>query len=76
MLRRYPWLSLLMLLVVGTSTAYALTEMVRGEWLIFRQAATDTQIYNVPNPTEAEVTDIRRRLGPKIEVEEPLKVNG
>ena len=76
MLRRYPWLSLLMLLLVGTSTAYAVTDMLRGDWVMFRNIETDTRIYEVPHPTEAEVSDIRRRLAPRIEVEEPLLVNG
>lgn len=76
MLGRYPWLSLVMLLIVGSSTAYALSEMLRGDWALFRGSDSEARIYNVPHPTEAEVTDIRRRLAPRIEVDEPLLVNG
>jgi hypothetical protein len=75
MLRRYPWLSLLMLVVVGGSTAYAIGQL-RGDWHMFKQGASDTRIYDVPSPTEAEVSDIRRHLSPKIIIEEPLLVNG
>ena len=76
MLRRYPWLSLLMLAVVGSSTAYAVGQALRGDWHVVTQSDSDTILYNVPNPTEAEVTDIRRRLGTRFEFEVPLQVNG
>jgi hypothetical protein len=75
MLRRYPWLSLVMLLVVGTSTAYAVGQALAGDWRVFHGGDSDTVIYNVPMPTEAEVSDIKRQLSPKIEIEEPLQIN-
>jgi hypothetical protein len=65
-----------MLAVVGSSTAYAVGQALRGDWHVFTENQTDTILYNVPDPTEAEVTDIRRRLGNRIEIQEPLEVNG
>ena len=76
MLRRYPWLSLLMLAVVGSSTAYAVGQTLRGDWHVFGEKSGDTILYNAPPPSEAEVTDIRRRLGDRIEISEPLLING
>jgi hypothetical protein len=65
-----------MLAVVGSSTAYAVGQTLRGDWHVFGERNSDTVLYNVPLPSEAEVTDLRRRLGDRIEFSEPLLVNG
>jgi hypothetical protein len=75
MLRRYPWLSLLMLFMVFGSTAYAVGQALAGDWQVLGPSDPDTVLYNVPPPTEAEVSEVRKHLAPKIHMDE-LTVDG
>lgn len=74
MVLRNPWPSLLMLLAVGSSTAYALGHAVIVDAPLLGITPVKTVEHSFPDPTEREVDDIRRALLPKIVISEPLLV--
>jgi hypothetical protein len=67
------WSSLFALILVIASTSYAVGEALLGQWPTFRASAIETSPI-FPDPTEAELLQIRRALLPKIEIEIPLEV--